>query len=114
MGRARPAKCPGWRGLPRAHFSFMSIASDPPEPLDPYSECVARAFELVGPAVASIAAGNGRHRGQGSGVLFTPDGYLLTNSHVVAGAAECDGTLTDGRGFHGRRGGGDAAAGIAV
>ena len=92
----------------------MSIASVAAEPLDPYSECVSRAFELVGPAVASIAAGNGRHRGQGSGVLFTPDGYLLTNSHVVAGAAECDVTLTDGRGFHARRVGEDAATDIAV
>jgi S1-C subfamily serine protease len=92
----------------------MSLASVAAEPLDPYSECVARAFELVGPAVASIAAGDGRRRGQGSGVLFTPDGYLLTNSHVVSGAAHCDATLTDGRVFRARRVGEDAATDIAV
>jgi S1-C subfamily serine protease len=92
----------------------MSIASAAAEPLDPYSECVARAFEQVGPAVASITAGNGRRRGQGSGVLFTPDGYLLTNSHVVSDVAECDAALTDGRSFHARHVGEDAATDIAV
>jgi S1-C subfamily serine protease len=58
--------------------------------LDPYSERVAHAYETVGPAVASVVALNksGRPKGQGSGVVFTPDGYLLTNSHVAAGARE--------------------------
>ncbi|HLY05116.1 MAG TPA: trypsin-like peptidase domain-containing protein [Rhizomicrobium sp.] len=84
------------------------------EPLDPYSECVAGAFERVGPAVASIVAGSGRRRGQGSGVLFTPDGYCLTNSHVVSGAGECEATLTDGRSFRARRVGEDEATDLAV
>jgi S1-C subfamily serine protease len=92
----------------------MSIASAAAEPLDPYSECVARACDQTGPAVASIVAGNGRRRGQGSGVLFTPDGYLLTNSHVVSGEAECEATLTDGRSLHARRVGEDAVTDIAV
>lgn len=92
----------------------MSIASAAAEPLDPYSECVARAFEQVGPAVASIVAGNGRRRGQGSGVLFTPDGYLLTNCHVVSGAGECHATLTDGRSFRAHRVGEDEATDLAV
>lgn len=92
----------------------MSIASAGAEPLDPYSECVARAFEQVGPAVASIVAGNGRRRGQGSGVLFTPDGYLLTNCHVVSGGGECEATLTDGRHFRAERVGEDEATDLAV
>ncbi|HEX5281910.1 MAG TPA: trypsin-like peptidase domain-containing protein [Micropepsaceae bacterium] len=67
-----------------------------PEILDPYSERVAAAFEAVGPAVASVVAldKNGRAAGQGSGVVFTPDGYLLTNSHVVGGAKNFRITLT--------------------
>jgi S1-C subfamily serine protease len=92
----------------------MFSASTAAEPLDPYSECVARAFDETGPAVASIMAGNGRRRGQGSGVLFTPDGYLLTNCHVVAGNAEYACTLTDGREFGARRVGEDEATDIAV
>lgn len=92
----------------------MSIARVLAEPLDPYSECVAQAFERVGPGVASIVAGTGRRRGQGSGVLFTPDGYLLTNAHVVSGAGECEATLTDGRAFRARRVGEDEATDLAV
>lgn len=59
-----------------------------PNTLDPYSERVANVYETVGPAVASVVAldNNGRAAGQGSGVVFTPDGYLLTNSHVVGAA----------------------------
>jgi hypothetical protein len=54
--------------------------------LDPYSARIAHAYELVGPAVASIAARQRRlSTGQGSGVVFAPDGYLLTNSHVRRG-----------------------------
>jgi S1-C subfamily serine protease len=51
---------------------------------------VAHAYETAGPAVASVIGLNksGRPQGQGSGVVFTPDGYLLTNSHVAAGAKE--------------------------
>jgi S1-C subfamily serine protease len=84
------------------------------ETLDPYSDCVARAFEQVGPAVVSIVAGEGRRRGQGSGVLFTPDGYLITNSHVVNGAAQCRASLTDGRRFDAVLVGEDPATDLAV
>ncbi len=78
-----------------------------PAPLDPYSARVALAFERVGPAVIHViahgddAAGTdgkrGRPRSQGSGVIFTPDGYALTNSHVVAGARHLRASLVDGR-----------------
>ena len=69
------------------------------EALDPYSARVVHAFERVAPAVLHVLAldAEGRPRGQGSGVIFTPDGYALTNSHVVSGAAGLRASLTDGR-----------------
>jgi S1-C subfamily serine protease len=61
--------------------------------LDAYSDAVVRTVETVGPAVVRIEA----DRGAGSGVLFTPDGLILTNNHVVARAARMQVTLADGR-----------------
>ena len=61
--------------------------------LDAYSRAVIRAVDAVGPAVVKIDLA----RASGSGVLFTPDGFLLTNSHVVDAAAHPLVTLPDGR-----------------
>ncbi len=71
----------------------------PADELDPYSAQVAQAFERVGPAVVHVIAfsADGKPRGQGSGVIFTPDGYVLTNAHVVAGAAKLRAAFTDGQ-----------------
>jgi S1-C subfamily serine protease len=71
----------------------------PPDELDPYSAQIVNAFERVGPAVVHVMAfgAEGKPRGQGSGVIFTPDGYALTNSHVVAGAARLRASFTDGQ-----------------
>jgi S1-C subfamily serine protease len=67
--------------------------------LDPYSAQVVHAFERVGPAVVHVIAfGFGdRPKGQGSGVIFTPDGYVLTNSHVVAEATKLRASFADGQ-----------------
>ncbi|MET0542746.1 MAG: trypsin-like peptidase domain-containing protein [Variovorax sp.] len=72
--------------------------------LDAYSVPVASPVELVLAGVVYIAArmadARGQQQGAGSGFLFTPDGYLLTNSHVVHGATSLavmrpDGTRSD-------------------
>src|SRR5438034_7773771 len=71
--------------------------------LDAYSRVVVSVVERVGPAVVSISAGprpgGGRSAtaGAGSGVIVAPDGYVVTNSHVIHGARRLEATLTDGR-----------------
>jgi len=84
--------------------------------LDPYSDHVIHAFDRVGPAVVHITAfaKDGRPAGQGSGVIFTPDGYVLTNSHVVGQAGRLNASLTDGQSFEATLIGDDPATDIAV
>jgi S1-C subfamily serine protease len=88
----------------------------PTEELDPYSAQIVNAFERVGPAVVHVIAfgPENRPKGQGSGVIFTPDGYVLTNAHVVAGAAKLRASFTDGQVIDAALVGEDAATDTAV
>ena len=89
------------------------------ELLDAYSRAVVAVVERIGPAVASLVVGGAgapgaEPVGSGSGVLITPDGYLLTNSHVVRGARQLEATLTDGRRLAARTVGDDPATDLAL
>jgi S1-C subfamily serine protease len=72
---------------------------------DAYSQAVVHVVDTAGPAVVNLSVrtsrrgrwGRGRGHGAGSGVLVTPDGYLLTNSHVVEHADELEVTTGDGK-----------------
>jgi S1-C subfamily serine protease len=84
----------------------LSMPAAPPEPpgaeaLDAYSSAVVAVVDRVGPAVVSVHVGRARDEGVvpaggGSGIIVTPDGYLLTNQHVVQHAARVGITLIDG------------------
>jgi S1-C subfamily serine protease len=73
------------------------------EILDAYSRSVISVVETVGPAVVSLTTGRRTTRGRagvtgaGSGVIVAPDGYVLTNAHVVHDAGRLEATLTSGR-----------------
>jgi S1-C subfamily serine protease len=95
-------------------------ADDDDSLLDAYSGAVIGALERVAPAVTFIevvhgAAGERRpSRGSGSGFLFTPDGYLLTNSHVVHGSEQITVRMNDDTRFSADLVGNDPDSDLAV
>jgi S1-C subfamily serine protease len=87
---------------------------DEGEALDAYSSVIVRVSERLRPAVVNLRSGRGRREGSGSGVLFTPDGFLLTNHHVVQGAERVRVRLSDGQELGGRVVGNDPWSDLAV
>jgi S1-C subfamily serine protease len=70
--------------------------------LDAYSRVVVSVAERLQPAVVNLRVGERRNGGSGSGVLFTPDGFLLTNAHVVGRFPNARIRLNDGQEIDGR------------
>lgn len=66
------------------------------EVLDAYSQAVVGVVERVGPAVIAVAGRGAGEAGVGSGFLITPDGFALTNSHVVHGRTRLKATTEEG------------------
>src|SRR6266849_5928021 len=116
---------------PMAHSKFWqhfitngSEGSTPPQPPDPppseaealdaFSSVVVRVAEKLRPTVVNLRGLRGRGEGSGSGFLFTPDGFLLTNHHVVRGNERVRIRLQDGGELEGRVVGADPWTDLAV
>jgi S1-C subfamily serine protease len=113
--------------LPSDLANDVSLGSEEAEAvLDAYSAAVVAVADRVSPSVVNIALekdvtthGPGGQRvytvpGGGSGVIIAPDGYILSNSHVVHGAKHLEVTLADGRTVPARVIGDDPATDLAV
>src|SRR5438128_1230005 len=91
-----------------AELEFVSLPDE--EAFDAYSQAVMRVAERLSPSVASLRS----RGGGGSGVVITPDGFLLTSAHVVQRTRRVHATFTDGREFEANVIGRDPLSDLAV
>jgi S1-C subfamily serine protease len=83
--------------------------------LDAYSRAVTKVVDDIGPAVVRVEPRiSAKPAGMGSGVIISPDGLVLTNSHVVQGAREASLALSDGRSIEARLLGSDPDSDLAL
>jgi len=96
--------------------SAVPTAAEDRTLLDAYSEAVVRAVERAAPSVVHVAVRSRGRPGEagGSGFVLAPDGFLMTNSHVVHGAMERWVTLADGSRWPARLVGDDPESDLAV
>jgi S1-C subfamily serine protease len=91
------------------------MSEDDLELLDAYSQAVVRTLAAARGSVVSLALRGRRGQvGAGAGFLLTPDGYVVTNQHVVESGDEVRATLDDGRELAAEKVGGDVATDLAL
>lgn len=92
-----------------------SVDRDDDRLLDSYSQAVTSVVDRIGPAVVRVEPQvSGRTAGMGSGVIISPDGLLLTNSHVMQGVRDAKLTGSDGRTIEARVVGDDPDTDLAL
>jgi S1-C subfamily serine protease len=105
---------------PKGRCEVSETEKSDVELLDAYSRAVIKVVDAVGPAVVSISVGKElpqrgmEQAGAGSGVVIAPDGYILTNDHVVHNGKHLNVTLTNGTALSAEIVGTDPATDLAV
>jgi S1-C subfamily serine protease len=112
----------------QARRNVIAILDRAPAPASASDSAIVKAAARIEPAVVNIDVSVRRPeginifgepvylrmQGKGSGVIISPDGYIVTNNHVIEGASVIRVTLVDGRKFDGRVIGADQDADLAV